>query len=469
MTAIHPVIMCGGSGTRLWPLSRRLEPKQFQKLVGGNSLFQDTLLRFSGAEFKRCTVLVNASQEPRVRLELSQAAPENGTARIVAEPAMRSTAPAIAAAAAVIAADDPDAILLVVPSDHRIGRPDRLFEAQLSALAFVEDGGIALFGIRPTAPETGFGYICASNVTESGVTRVEAFVEKPPVERAIQMLTDPRYTWNSGIFMFKAATILEELARHAPAVLEAVEASVRDAKTDGQTIFLSSDYAQAPEISIDHAVMEHSQRLGVVPVSPEWNDVGSFEALWEVGDRNAEENVVFGDALLRDVRRSYVRAGRRLVSIVGLSNIVVVDTDDALLVASRAQSQDVKYIAQHLARAGHKAADQHVVQQQTGGHVRLVEHDAHYRVEHVCILPGRELQLVDGGDASTASITMLRGEASYSDGGALVRILAGQTQVVSNRGILTFVNPGTETVELMLTTVVSADAAEDADSERKVS
>lgn len=453
MTRIRPVVLCGGSGTRLWPLSRRLEPKQFQSLVGEASLFQETIERFSDEAFDRATVLVNAAQQPRVQMELEQLDLPQGAPLVIVEPVMRSTAPAIAAAATVIGSEDPDAVMLVVPSDHRIGRPDRLLDAYLAALPFVEAGGIALFGIRPTAPETGFGYIRAGEGKRHGVEQVDAFIEKPDVERAIQLLSDPRHTWNSGIFMFRASTILEELANFAPAVLEAAANGALRAERRDNRVELAACFAEAPEISIDHAVMEHSRALGVVPVSPEWSDLGSFEALWEVGEQNAEENVILGEAVLKDVRRSYVRASNRLVSVVGLSNVVIVDTEDALLVASRAQSQDVKFVAQHLARTGHPAADSHAIVRRAGGDRRTVDAKQDYRVDRLTVLPGREMQLDPVDHTGRCIATLLSGEAVLFTTGTGIPLAIGSVQDLPHDPTMVLVNPGSMPADLLLTSL----------------
>ncbi len=459
MSVILPVIMCGGSGTRLWPLSRRLEPKQFQKLIGNKSLFQETLERFGGVEFGPAFVLVNMAQESRTRLELRQVMHPQGSPRLIAEPAVRSTAPAIAAAAKIIAAENPEAIMLVVPSDHQIGRPERLLEAYLSAIPFVEAGGIALFGIQPTVPETGFGYIRAGDRSLHGFFEVEAFIEKPDIERATQLVADPRHTWNSGMFMFRAAAILEELARFSPAVLAVAEKAVEHATYGDDVICLDDCYGEAPEISIDHAVMEHSKRLGVLPVSPEWNDLGSFEALWEVGRRNVDENVVLGETVLRDVRRSYIRGGSRLVSVVGLSNIVVVDTDDAVLVASRAHCQDVKFVAQHLQKIGHVAADAHLAQQLPGGRRRFVEGDDRYRVEHLTVFAGQELTVNVEPSAASRCLISLESDASIVGGTFAVDVSAGASHPLPRDVNLTIRNGGSKALQVLLTTTFSDEAA----------
>ncbi|MBC2774783.1 mannose-1-phosphate guanylyltransferase/mannose-6-phosphate isomerase [Rhizobium sp. AQ_MP] len=450
MSIIRPVVLCGGSGTRLWPLSRRLEPKQFQKLNSDRSLFQDTLARFDGAEFGRATVLVNSLQEPRVQFDLMEMDHPAGLPRVLVEPAMRSTAPAIAAAALALIAEDPDAVMLVVPSDHRIGQHDRLVEAYRAALPFVENGGIALFGIRPSSPETGFGYIEAEVATDAAVHDVISFVEKPTLDVARELVAGGRHTWNSGIFMFRALTILSELSHRAPALLETVTESIREGRHDGNSFYLSPRFADSPEISVDHAVMEHSSRLGVIPVSPDWNDLGSFEALWEVGKRDQDNNVVKGNVLLSGVQNSYIHGAQRLVSVIGLTDVVVVDTDDVLLVTTRTQSQDVKHVAQHLAKAGHPAADRHLTRQDMTGRRRIIDKGEHYLVERIEVVPGAAMLLEMTETGQRRMLTLVTGEVVLDSPDRRIALQQGACLELGSSSTITIHNPMLETATLIL-------------------
>jgi mannose-1-phosphate guanylyltransferase/mannose-6-phosphate isomerase len=453
MKKIVPIIMCGGSGTRLWPLSRRLEPKQFQKLTGGHSLFHQTLERFYDECFDPAIVLVNAAHNPRLQRELEQISLPEADVQIIIEPSIRSTAPAIAAAALILAEKNPETIMLVVPSDHQIGEPKRLSDAYQDALPFVEANNITLFGIEPTAPETGFGYIRAGAPLGNGVHKVEAFIEKPNIERACELVADPRHTWNSGIFLFKASTIINELARFSPLVLEQARIAVDGARLEGNTVFLGSSYSDAPEISIDHAVMEHSSRLGVIPVAPSWSDLGSFEALWEIGEQNSDENVLMGENILKDVRRSYIRGGRRLISIVGLSNIVVVDTDDAILIASRAQAQNVKLIAQELTENHHPAADVHSSRLHEGGSLRTIESNKGFRLEQVSILPGREMIISTEDHVGYRVLTLISGELSIKAANETTWISTGESHSYQNSVPATFRNYQDTPAQALLATI----------------
>ena len=407
---VTPVVLCGGSGTRLWPLSRTEEPKQFQRLAGERTLLQDTLARFAGTPFDAPMILANRHHAERVRVDLE--AMDLRSPLLVVEPAVRSTGPAIAAAALVATEGGNDPILLVTPSDHAIAEPEHMVAAVADGLGFAREGGILLFGIRPSGPETGFGYIQAGQTrrdADGPVRPVAAFHEKPTLERAEAMLRDPAYTWNSGLFLFRASTILAELERHAPDILAAVTEAVRTACREADSVFLGAAFQSAPERSIDYAVMEHSDRLGVASVSPGWSDLGSFDALWRADVHDDADNRFVGDVQAIGVRGSYVRAPHRPVAVIGLEDVVVVDTEDAVLVASRTRSQEVKAIAARLAERGHASVLRHPTRAGLGYRVRALDDEGRGRVLHVTIEPGRSASIAAMPESTARQVIVLAG------------------------------------------------------------
>lgn len=358
---IVPVVLSGGSGTRLWPLSRRLEPKQFQRLASDRAtLFQDTLRRFGEPCFASALVIANAEQEPMLRRDTTDRTA--GLApTFMLEPCARSTAAPIACAALLLAErGDTDAMMMVTPSDHHVKHPEKLYEAIASAVSFVRNGSIALFGIEPTRPETGFGYIRVGPMEFGAVRRVEGFVEKPDAATASQFLATRRYLWNSGMFLFTARTIIEEFETHLPGVLATARSALEPADRRGRWIRLGPAFEAMPDAAIDTAVMEKSRRLGVVPVMPGWSDLGTFHALWQEGEKDADGNVVSGQALLHDVSNSYVHAEGRRVCVYGVSDLCVVETPDAILVGPHAGTTSIKRLVDRLTAAGDPSVSRHV-------------------------------------------------------------------------------------------------------------
>jgi mannose-1-phosphate guanylyltransferase / mannose-6-phosphate isomerase len=350
--AVVPVLLSGGSGTRLWPLSRTRVPKQLQRLTGDDSMIQATARRLAGAPDVGAPVVVcNTRDEAEIVRQLTEIG--RPPALVLCETEGRNTAPAVLAAALSLAPDD---VMLVLPADHVITDEGAFRQAVVVAVEAALAGELVTFGIVADRPETGYGYI---EVGESAgpVHRVSRFVEKPAAATAERYLASGRHLWNSGMFVFRVRVLVEEMRRHAPEVVGAVEPAVEAAGT-GPVRTLGGSFLQSPAISVDYAVMERTDRAVVIPLDAGWSDVGSWASLWEIADRDTQGNAVLGDVVLEGVTGSYVRAGDRLVAVVGLEGVVVVDTGDAVLVAARDRAQDVKQLVERLVRDGRPEADQ---------------------------------------------------------------------------------------------------------------
>lgn len=383
MDSIIPVLMCGGSGTRLWPMSRVSEPKQFHAFSGQRSLFQQTIQRFRTSQYAEPLVIVNNNHRDLALREIGEL--QTGPVRLLVEPSMRSTAPAIAAAAALIAEQDPDRLMLVAPSDHLIEKVELFSDAVGQASRAARQGQIVLFGIRPTHAETGFGYIEIGEQFDDISFRVAGFVEKPKRNLAEMLVAGGDHLWNSGIFMFTARTIMAELERYAPEVLSCAQRAVSGAYRSNDTIRLSAEFDSAPVISIDYAVMEKSDRLVCVPVAPDWRDLGSWSALWDAGSKDGNGNVAQGDTVLRDVRNSYVHGNSRLVAVMGVEKIVVVDTADAVLIGSLDQAQNVGRLASELASARRPEANLHRKVRRPWGSYECLRIGDCFQVKHIIV------------------------------------------------------------------------------------
>ncbi len=352
---ITPVILAGGSGTRLWPLSNDERPKQFQTLSGRRSMFQQTLLRIADpGRFTAPIIVANALHADLLKAEI--AASGIKPAAVVFEPEGRNTTPAIALAAMMVLALRLSDNILVMPSDHAIGNPGKLISAIDKARAAVLRGHFVTFGITPNGPETGYGYIrqgepLAASADKADfigdIFQVDRFVEKPAREKAEAMLAEGGYLWNSGMFLFPVTALLEELSRLQPATLKACQQALSAARIVGRMVYPEPGaFAGAEAISIDYAVMERTARAAVVPTDPLWNDVGSWASVWQLSDRDNSQNVTIGDVLLDDVSGAYVRSEGPLTAVVGLSDIIVVNTGDAVIVAAKSHAQDIRRIAE---------------------------------------------------------------------------------------------------------------------------
>jgi len=389
MTPIVPVILSGGSGTRLWPLSREAYPKQFLPLVGDDTMLQATWKRV--ASIAGAAPIVVANQEHRFmaaeQLRECKVQPQ----ALILEPVGRNTAPAIAIAALQALAGGDDALLLVLPSDHVV-RNEAAFHAAVKQAAIAAEGGkLVTFGIVPTAPETGYGYIKAA--TGEGVRAVDRFVEKPDLATAEEYVASGEYFWNSGMFLFRASRYLKELETLQPAILAACRQALDKAARDNDFIRLDADaFAASPNDSIDYAVMEKTADAAVVPLDAEWNDVGSWSALWEVSDKDADGNACHGDVIALDCKDSYAY-GNRLIAMVGLQDVVVVETDDAVFVGHKDRVQDVKEIVGQIKRDGRSEAAAHRKVYRPWGAYDSIDNGARFQVKRITVKPGATLSL----------------------------------------------------------------------------
>lgn len=389
-----PVILSGGSGSRLWPLSRKLYPKQFLALAGEHTLFQQTLerLAFEGME----PPLVVSNKEHRFILQEQLEQLKLKTQGILLEPFGRNTAPAVAIAAMKLVAEGRDELLLVLPADHVLEDPRAFQRALALATVAAEKGEMVLFGVPASRPETGYGYIRANadDKLPGGVSRVERFIEKPDEVRARQFVEEGGHYWNSGMFLFRASRFLEELKRHDADIYDTCLLALERSQHEGEVVNIDpATFECCPDNSIDYAVMEKTQRACVVPLAAGWNDVGSWSSIWEVHDKDANGNVTKGDVLVHDSRNCLVHGNGKLVSVVGLDDIVVVETKDAMMIAHRDRVQDVKKVVNELDAAGRSETQNHCAVYRPWGSYDSVDMGGRFQVKHITVKPGAQLSL----------------------------------------------------------------------------
>ena len=384
---IYPIIMAGGSGTRLWPTSRSKYPKQFLNLAGSATMLQNTVTRLSGVKSELPTVICNEENRFFVAEQLREI---DQLGPIILEPVGRNTAPAIALAALNAEADD---VLLVLAADHVITDEAAFSKAVESALPSAKDGYLVTFGIVPSEAHTGYGYIRRGNEAGNGFV-VNSFVEKPTAEVAESYLNSGEYYWNSGMFMFKAGRYLEELEKFRPDILSACKNAMADTQTDLDFVRVDSDaFSACPDDSIDYAVMEKTDKAIVVPMDAGWNDIGSWTSLWDISEKDENGNAFVGDVLSEDTSNSYVRGGERLIATVGIDDLVIVDSKDALLVASKDRVQEVKKIVQKLKDEKRSEFEFHREVYRPWGKYDSIDNGERYQVKRITVKPGAKLSV----------------------------------------------------------------------------
>ena len=389
---IIPVILCGGSGTRLWPLSRSLHPKQFCSLVGKESLFKQTVERILENEFFENAIVV-ANHQHRFLIEQEMKAAGSADYRLILEPCSRNTTPAIALACLAALQSDPESVVLVMPSDHLIEDKQEFLEAVYSGLEDASSGLLVTFGITPTRPETGYGYIHYENDSNTVSQKVIRFVEKPDVSAAESYVSSKQYLWNSGIFLFKASSFIEAVAAFEPEILKVCREVFETKDLRYPLAVDKGTFGRCPSVSVDYGIMERSQSVKVVPLSTDWNDLGSWEALWDATKKDGNGNCLEGDVVANNVKNSYIRSEGRLVTVVGLDDIVVVESQDAILVAARSASQDVKKIVETLQSRDRPHTHSHPLTQRPWGTFQSVDKGDRFQVKRITVNAGSKLSL----------------------------------------------------------------------------
>ena len=388
---IVPIILSGGSGTRLWPLSRKLHPKQFINLVNETTLFQDTILRLP-KDVAEPLIICNEEHRFLAAEQLREIGKK--TKGIILEPEGRNTAPAVALAALQFINKGEDPILLVLSADHLIKNIEAFHQSITIASELVENNKLITFGIVPDKAETGYGYIEANINNTDDYYSIKSFTEKPNQKNAKKYLDSGNYLWNSGMFMFKASVYLKELEKFEPEILSACKKSCTTKNIDSDFIRIDNDaFHQCPNESIDYAVMEHTKNGVVVPLDANWSDVGSWSSLWDIKTKDNNDNVSKGDVFLEDVNNTYTYSSNRLVSVIGVSNLVIVDTQDALLVADKQQTHNIKKIVARLNNDKRSEVDSHRKVFRPWGYYDLVDSGEGFQVKRIVVNSGAKLSL----------------------------------------------------------------------------
>jgi mannose-1-phosphate guanylyltransferase/mannose-6-phosphate isomerase len=437
---IIPVILSGGSGTRLWPLSRKQYPKQYLPLAGDNTMLQETILRLSDLDNLTDPIIIcNADHRFLVAEQCQQIDITNPT--ILLEPIGRNTAPAITAAALQSLKQTDDAVLLVLSADHVIQDVGVFHQAINIASNQAQEGKLATFGIVPTDANTGYGYIKSSVDSNNGAHKVEEFVEKPDLETAEKYLEQGNYLWNSGMFMFKAATLIDELTTHSPEIVTSVNDAVNNAVQDLDFIRLDKQaFESSLSDSIDYALMEKSDNVVVVPLDAKWNDIGAWSALHDIGTKDANGNVIKGDVITQDTTNTYINANHHMVATIGVDNLIIIDTPDATFIATQNQAQEVKSIVESLKASGRCESSAHRKVYRPWGWYDSIESGEYFQVKRLHVKPGAKLSLqmhhkrAEHWVVVSGTATVTNGEQTFSlNKGESTYIPLGVTHSLENQ------------------------------------
>jgi mannose-1-phosphate guanylyltransferase/mannose-1-phosphate guanylyltransferase/mannose-6-phosphate isomerase len=441
-----PVILSGGSGTRLWPLSRGQYPKQFLPLVSKYTMVQETLLRLNGLIGLKAPIAV-CNEHHRFMMAEQLLEIEAKPAAIILEPMGKNTAPAVTMAA--LSAASADDVILILPADHVIADLGAFHKAVEQAKLLAEQGFMVTFGIVPNQPETGYGYIKRDTVQQGSAFGVAAFVEKPDAETASQYVASGDYYWNSGMFAFTAGTFLTELEKFNPEMLRICRLALAAAKVDVDFVRLDKElFANCPADSIDYAVMEKTDKAVVIPLDAGWNDVGSWSALWDVTYKDANGNAISGDVLTVDSHHSYIHAQSRLVTVIGVHDLVVVETADAVMIASKDRVQEVKQIVDQLKQQGRSEADLHRKASRPWGHYDLVDSGERHQTKRIVVKPGAKLSLQQHHHRAEHWV-VVKGTALVTKGDETLLITENESTYIPLGVIHCLENPGVIPLEIV--------------------
>jgi mannose-1-phosphate guanylyltransferase/mannose-6-phosphate isomerase len=438
--------MCGGAGTRVWPESRETYPKQFIALIGDRSTFQETVKRVTGPQFEPPIVVTNTDYRFLVREQLDEIGAQ---AMIVTEPARRDSGPAVAVAATLAAGRGPETVVAVFAADHVVTKLDAFLEVCDKAADAAARGYIVTLGVKPTEPAIGYGYIRPGAALEGGAFGVEAFVEKPDRETAEAYVANG-YLWNSGNFFFRADTMLEELQAFEPEIARAAEAAVSAARTDlGFLALDAAAFGASPKKSIDYAVMERTRRAAVVPADIGWSDVGNWDAVWKLSKRDADGNSFHGeDGFALDSKNVHVRSSGMLTALVGVKDVIVVTTQDAVLVMGRDQGDRVKEVVEALKAKKRREATEHKRMFRPWGYYQSIDQGARYQVKRIVVTPGRRLSLQKHYHRAEHWI-VVKGTAEVTCGDKVTIVHENESIYLPIGSVHRLANPGKINLELI--------------------